>query len=157
MNLDNDYDNDGNNIVPCPICLSNYCPIKEGGKCPEEDMFALEGEIRMLFDEYKPTDELVKEFKKQFGAWQTTSDQPYPMFVEWFEREIKKIYQSHHQELQKARAEQRAFILQELALRDIPDEDGGYPLYTAIQISNYLKSEWRIKPDQSELDQPSIS
>ena len=57
MNLDNDYDNDGNNIVPCPICMSNYCPSKEDGKCPEEDMFALEGEIRMLLEEYKATDD----------------------------------------------------------------------------------------------------
>lgn len=57
MNLDNDFDNDGNNIVPCNICGSNYCPRKEGGKCPEEDMFALEGEIRMLLDEYKATDD----------------------------------------------------------------------------------------------------
>ncbi len=39
MNTDNDYDNDGNNIVPCPICDSAYCPSKEKGKCPEEDDF----------------------------------------------------------------------------------------------------------------------
>ncbi len=39
MNTDNDYDNDGNNIVPCPICLSEHCPSKEGGKCPDEDEF----------------------------------------------------------------------------------------------------------------------
>lgn len=39
MNLDNDYDNDGNNIVPCPICLNEHCASKEGGKCPEEDDF----------------------------------------------------------------------------------------------------------------------
>lgn len=39
MNLDQDYDSDGNNIVPCPICLSAYCASKEGGKCPEEDEF----------------------------------------------------------------------------------------------------------------------
>ena len=57
MNIDNDYDNDGNNIVPCPICLDVYCPSKENGKCPEEDMFALEGEIRMLLYEYKATDD----------------------------------------------------------------------------------------------------
>ena len=57
MNIDNDYDNDGNNIVPCPICLDVYCPSKENGKCPEEDMFALEGEIRMLLDEYKATND----------------------------------------------------------------------------------------------------
>lgn len=55
MNIDNDYDNEGNNIVPCPICMSNYCPSKEDGKCPEEDMFAIECEIRMLLDEYKET------------------------------------------------------------------------------------------------------
>jgi hypothetical protein len=40
MNPD-DYDEDGNNIVPCPICLSKYCPseIKDDGKCPEEDEY----------------------------------------------------------------------------------------------------------------------
>ena len=38
MNPD-DYDEDGNNIVPCPICLSRYCPAEEGGKCPDEDEF----------------------------------------------------------------------------------------------------------------------
>ena len=59
MNPD-DYDDDGNNIVPCPICMSKYCPSKycpskEDGKCPDEDMFALEGEIRMLLSEYKET------------------------------------------------------------------------------------------------------
>lgn len=53
--MDNDYDDDGNNIVPCPICMSKYCPSKEDGKCPGEDMFALEGEIRMLLSEYKET------------------------------------------------------------------------------------------------------
>jgi hypothetical protein len=64
-----------------------------------------------------------------------------------------EIIKALHQELQKAREEERAFILQELALRDIPDEHGCYPFYTARQISSYLKSEWRIKSDQSELDQ----
>ena len=39
MNIDDDYDNDGNNIVPCPICLDVYCPSKEDGKCPQEDEF----------------------------------------------------------------------------------------------------------------------
>lgn len=34
-----DYDEDGNNIVRCPICLSNHCPSKEDGKCPDEDEF----------------------------------------------------------------------------------------------------------------------
>jgi hypothetical protein len=35
----NDYDDDGNNIVPCPICLSQYCPSKYGGKCQDEEDF----------------------------------------------------------------------------------------------------------------------
>lgn len=35
----NDYDEDGNNIVPCPICLDVHCISKEDGKCPEEDEF----------------------------------------------------------------------------------------------------------------------
>ena len=39
MDTSNDYDSDGNNIVPCPICLDNHCPSKEGGKCPDEDDF----------------------------------------------------------------------------------------------------------------------
>lgn len=37
--MDRDYDEDGNNIVPCPICMSVHCAGKEGGKCPEEDEF----------------------------------------------------------------------------------------------------------------------
>ena len=40
MNIDQDYDEEGNNIVPCPICLDNYCPSKDGGECPREDEFA---------------------------------------------------------------------------------------------------------------------
>ncbi len=38
MNPD-DYDDDGNNIVECPICLDRYCPSKNDGKCPEEDEY----------------------------------------------------------------------------------------------------------------------
>lgn len=55
--METDYDNDGNNIVPCPLCLSNSCPSKEGGKCPEEDMFVLEGEIKLLLHEYITTED----------------------------------------------------------------------------------------------------
>ena len=40
MNPD-DYDEDGNNIVPCPICLQQYCPSKDGGKCEDEDEFIM--------------------------------------------------------------------------------------------------------------------
>lgn len=47
MNPD-DYDEDGNNIVPCPICNDVYCPGNQfdrngnkigDGKCPEEDAY----------------------------------------------------------------------------------------------------------------------
>lgn len=38
-NTNADYDNDGNNIVPCPLCSGSKCPSKDGGKCPEEDEF----------------------------------------------------------------------------------------------------------------------
>jgi hypothetical protein len=34
-----DYDDDGNNIVPCPICGDRFCPSKEDGECPDEEMF----------------------------------------------------------------------------------------------------------------------
>ena len=53
----NDYDEDGNNIVPCPICMSNYCPSKENGKCPKEDEF-----IKDMSKE-KSVEEIVEEFE----------------------------------------------------------------------------------------------
>lgn len=34
---DLDYDNDGNNMVDCPICLDQYCDSKRNEKCPKED------------------------------------------------------------------------------------------------------------------------
>jgi hypothetical protein len=46
--MDEDYDDDGNNIVPCPICLDVYCPANQydrsgnrigDGKCPDEEEF----------------------------------------------------------------------------------------------------------------------
>lgn len=55
MNTDDDYDNDGNNIVPCPMCMSNYNPCKEGGRCPAEYSFIIEGEVRLLLDEFETT------------------------------------------------------------------------------------------------------
>jgi hypothetical protein len=36
---DDDFDDDGNNIVECPLCLNMHCPSKEGGICPEEEAF----------------------------------------------------------------------------------------------------------------------
>ncbi len=52
----NDYDEDGNNFVPCPICLSAHCPSKEGGKCPEEDEFV------KAMDNDKYIDEVLERF-----------------------------------------------------------------------------------------------
>jgi hypothetical protein len=61
MNLDNDYDNDGNNIVPCPICLDVYCPSKEGGKCPDEDEF-----VRSMNPLQQHLENSEKEFNEKF-------------------------------------------------------------------------------------------
>lgn len=50
--MDQDHDNDGNNIVPCPICLNVYCPSNEDGDCPEEEAFR------------KDMEEIEREVKK---------------------------------------------------------------------------------------------
>lgn len=57
MNLDDDFDSDGNNIVPCPICLSSHCPSKEDGKCPEEDEYIKSFDLS--------THQTVEELKKE--------------------------------------------------------------------------------------------
>ena len=36
---DDDFDEEGNNIVQCPLCGDTYCPNKEGGVCPYEEEF----------------------------------------------------------------------------------------------------------------------
>ena len=51
MNRDNDYDNDGNNIVPCPICLDVYCSGKESGKCPEEEAYSKDHSIEEMVEQ----------------------------------------------------------------------------------------------------------
>lgn len=57
MNLDNDYDEDGNNIVPCPICLNVHCPSKEDGECPDEAQYKkdmhMEYELNNIFTAYR--------------------------------------------------------------------------------------------------------
>lgn len=50
---DDDFDDDGNNIVPCPICLDNYCPSKEDGKCPEEEEL-INSYVMELFENHDP-------------------------------------------------------------------------------------------------------
>lgn len=42
----NDYDEDGNNIVPCPLCLNVHCPSKDGGECPDEEAYAKSFELK---------------------------------------------------------------------------------------------------------------
>ena len=59
MITDNDYDEDGNNIVPCPICLSEHCPSKEGGKCPEEDEFAKAHESEQKEEKATPSTKIL--------------------------------------------------------------------------------------------------
>jgi|TARA_R110000850_G_scaffold121584_5_gene239337 hypothetical protein len=56
-----DYDQNGNSIVPCPICLNVYCRSNRAGtldKCPEEDEFVKCIEEAETFD-------TRTEFKKE--------------------------------------------------------------------------------------------
>lgn len=59
-NFDDDYDNDGNNIVPCPICGDVRCPSNEDRKCPEEDAFVRGVELSEIF-KAKLTEEEIKK------------------------------------------------------------------------------------------------
>lgn len=70
MNLDNDYDSDGNNIVPCPICLDVHCPSKEEGKCPEEHEFVRAMTTNTLED--TTIEKLAMEIAKLFDDGFTT-------------------------------------------------------------------------------------
>ncbi len=65
MNIDDDYDNDGNNIVPCPICLDVYCPSKEDGKCPQEDEFA-KHYLNTPYTEWETQDAILQVFKDKY-------------------------------------------------------------------------------------------
>ena len=58
-----DYDEDGNNIVPCPICLDVYCPSKEGGKCPKEDEFARDMGAKPTVEGTETEEALVEDVK----------------------------------------------------------------------------------------------
>lgn len=58
-----DYDEDGNNIVPCPICLDVYCPSKEGGKCPKEDEFARDMGAKPAVEGTETEEGLVEDVK----------------------------------------------------------------------------------------------
>ena len=72
MNLDNDYDSDGNNIVPCPICLNVYCPSKEDGKCPEEDEYIKSFDTPQRDEEHK--EEWERDWEKLFNSTDSKED-----------------------------------------------------------------------------------
>ena len=40
---------------------------------------------------HKVIEEGVAEFKEQFSAYQTTSNQPYPLLVDWFKEYSQKL------------------------------------------------------------------
>lgn len=86
MNTTQDYDNDGNNIVPCPICLDTYCLSKEGGKCPDEDEFIESMSIpKIIYSTDKPPvwDALAERFNPEWEhtavAYGDTIHAKYPL------------------------------------------------------------------------------
>ena len=90
----NDYDEDGNNIVPCPICMSNYNPCKDGGKCPEEDEFIREAEAR---DFIKKQQELARE--EIFDQWPYTAEFNKELMYPWIDTLIQQVITNTGEEL----------------------------------------------------------
>lgn len=91
----NDYDDDGNNIVPCPICLSQYCPSKDGGKCPDEEDF-IKSITNMNNKQWE--EELMDEFAVMFERAYRGGDESYWViklenFIRQREAEIRKEYE----------------------------------------------------------------
>lgn len=64
--MEQDYDEDGNNIVPCPICNNVQCPGNNDGKCPEEDAY-----VKWLEDI-----EMVAETIYNFMKYDEVGDKP---------------------------------------------------------------------------------
>lgn len=95
MNTDNDYDNDGNNIVPCPICLSVYCPSKEGGKCPEEDEY-----IKSMQAPHTEQKGWREEFRSSFVTTRGTNHPPYDMLY-LIESFIERTLQEQREEIRQ--------------------------------------------------------
>ena len=92
-----DYDEDGNDIVPCPICLSAHCPSKEGGKCPEEDDFAKSMTNPMPHQD--KIEEKLKEFDlkisqaRPFTFGQEYKDADFDLLREYFRTALLSLYQ----------------------------------------------------------------
>ena len=72
----NDYDEDGNNIVPCPICMSNYNPCKNGGKCPEEDDFVRSMEANQFIKSQQELAGEVDRIKAVIRTFEVYDDEP---------------------------------------------------------------------------------
>ena len=45
------------------------------------------------------TNKIVEEFEKQFSAYQTDSDQPYPLLVDWLTQTINKVREVERQRI----------------------------------------------------------
>ena len=61
----NDYDEDGNNIVPCPICMSNFNPCKDGGKCPDEDEFVRSVEAKQFIESQQELAKKIDDYYRE--------------------------------------------------------------------------------------------
>ena len=67
---ENDYDEDGNCIVDCPLCLTTNCPsVNDGGECPIEKRMREDPKYAEEFmrTEEKSVEEMVQEFRKTFA------------------------------------------------------------------------------------------
>jgi hypothetical protein len=96
-----DYDNDGNNIVPCQLCLSVYCKSKENGKCPEEDKYVKDmnqkqscnGILEKLLSEYDDwylVESNTKELKARHEARKNFIENIFKQAIQTREREISE-------------------------------------------------------------------
>jgi hypothetical protein len=92
-NLDNDFDNDGNNIVPCPICDSAYCPSKEKGKCPEEDDFVRAVRLQQLQEEGD------KEFDLKNGKYWNIGSVGAFDIKSFYHIQLKKAFKAGQQDM----------------------------------------------------------
>lgn len=101
----NDYDNDGNNIVPCPICLCNYNPCKHGGKCPEEDEFVREMSVAKIVEEFLTNFPPIWTLPELTGRIEDQIEMERRQTLALYEREktAKWLRTTLTQKLQKAR------------------------------------------------------
>ena len=125
----NDYDEDGNNIVPCPICMSNYCPSKENGKCPKEDEF-----IKDMSKE-KSVEEIVEEFE------------PLLKLLDKADKLIKQEYRTGVSSRVLATHKLTQTLKAERQKRDEALEEAGNYVDELYQSGNMGKNEYELLPD----------